>query len=403
MKYRARLQSVLSSTVNLTVVSLLALASTGCPGSVIIDGGGGGNGDGSGNGGSGSLEDGNQDESLTSNLGKTSGEPNGSFSTPVVAVFEDGEAKLQGTVSQVGDMDVYLLGSLSAGDLVTVDTDTDAVSSVLDVSVAVYDAEFRLVYNNDDRTAADLDAFMQWVLRNDSSSYYLVVTHSAFAGTGTFTGGYRVTINVSPGNTVPAPEGQLLLLDFDGGEVDSATLGRQTIVPFEAEAISLRYEGETQTMKDAIVESMRENFEGFDVTVMTTDDGLPGSGVEFSTIFLGGFDAQTFGIAESVDLYDVNRCDDAIIYTESFIPRQFSFNPSAEQLAIAIGNVTAHEAGHLLGLNHVDDDDALMDDVSPPDALLGDQDFMEAPVSDDIIPIGTQDAVLLLTDIVGLR
>ena len=42
-----------------------------------------------------------------------------------------------------------------------------------------------------------------------------------------------------------------------------------------------------------------------------------------------------------------------------------------------------------------------MDDQSPADAFLEDQEFMEAPLSGDIMPIGFQDAPLLLEEIVG--
>ena len=112
---------------------------------------------------------------------------------------------------------------------------------------------------------------------------------------------------------------------------------------------------------------------------------------------------MAFGIAETVDLYNVDYCDDAIIYTESFTPSVFTNLPSAEGMGVAIGNVAAHEAGHLLGLNHVDDDLALMDDRSAADAFLMDQEFMEAPLSRDIMPIGTQDSVMLLSEIVGMR
>jgi hypothetical protein len=69
---------------------------------------------------------------------------------------------------------------------------------------------------------------------------------------------------------------------------------------------------------------------------------------------------------------------------------------------LAIGNIVAHEAGHLLGLNHVTDPTALMDGVSPADTFVSDQDFKVAPLSDDILPIGNQDAPLLLSEIVGL-
>ena len=72
-------------------------------------------------------------------------------------------------------------------------------------------------------------------------------------------------------------------------------------------------------------------------------------------------------------------------------------------LGVAIGNIASHEAGHILGLNHVDDPTALMDAVSPADTFLQNQDFKTAPLSEQILPIGFQDALLLLAEIVGLR
>lgn len=399
------------------LIGVTVVGSAGCTG-VVIDGGGsgnnnggGGNGGGGSGGGSGACGatsstpvDGNCDTTLSSDRGKTFGEPNGEFSSAVFAIFDTGgQARLQGTVSVFEDLDVFALGPLARGTGITVDTDTSALGSNLDVSVALFDADFRLVNNNDDRAVTDLDALMDWVVYNDSDEYYLVVSHSAFAATGTFTGGYTVNVQLTADQPVPAPTPQTLLLNFDGATVTNVTSDVQQITPFDAGSISQSYAGMTESMKQDIVASVRENFEGFDIEIITSDDPPPAGGTQVSEMYLGGFSETTFGIAESVDLYNFNRCDDGIIFTESFSPRQFGFTPSAAALAVAIGNVTAHEAGHLLGLNHVDDDDALMDDVSPAAALLADQEFMSAPVSDDIIPIGFQDSVFLLSDIVGLR
>ena len=102
-----------------------------------------------------------------------------------------------------------------------------------------------------------------------------------------------------------------------------------------------------------------------------------------------------------MDIYNLDFCDDAVIFTESFSPQFFGQTPTAAELAVAIANVASHEAGHLLGLNHVSDDRALMDDVSPTDVLLNDQVFRESVLSPDIIPIGTQDSVLLLMETIG--
>jgi hypothetical protein len=102
-----------------------------------------------------------------------------------------------------------------------------------------------------------------------------------------------------------------------------------------------------------------------------------------------------------VDSYNIDACDDAIIFAESFSPDVFSFRLTAREMGIAIGNVASHEAGHLLGLNHVDDDLDLMDDRSLADAFLADQEFLDSDLSTDILPIGTQDSALLLFETLG--
>jgi hypothetical protein len=212
-----------------------------------------------------------------------------------------------------------------------------------------------------------------------------------------------VDIIKESGFDVPQPVAQTLLLDFDGGVVNSPVLGMMTIAPFDAADIAQLYEGETETIKDRIRDIFEQNYARFNVTILTSDDPPPAPGEAYSTISFGGFDPGAFGIADDVDLYNLDRCDDAIIFTESFSPAVFIGVPDAEELGTAIGNVGSHEAGHVLGLNHTDDDLDLMDDRSAADAFLQDQEFMEAPLSDDILPIGTQDGVFLLDEIVGER
>lgn len=349
------------------------------------------------------LTDGNQDASLMSPLGKTSNEPNDTFFDPIVAVFDaERIARLQGSVAVIGDLDVFRIGALSPGDRVVIDADTG--TSPLDVSVAIFDAAERLVANNDDRLGEPsrfLDSYVDWTVRHASDPYYLVVSHSAFATVGRRTGTYRIDVRVTTGFEAPPPVRQVLLLNFEGGEVDSPVLGSMTLAPLDAADISTVYRGQTQMLKESIREVMEQNLERFDVLVLTTGDAPPPVGTPFSTIYFGGFDRLAFGISENVDLNNADFCDDALIFSDSFEPGVFSFTPTLEELALAIGNVAAHEAGHLLGLNHVSNDRAIMDDQSATDAFIADQEFMEAPLSRDIMAIGTQDAVLLLNETVG--
>lgn len=387
---RAKTRSVL-------LTSALSLVLAGCPGA--IDGGGGGGG----GGGTSNPVDGNRDGTLTSPLGKTFGEPNGSFPQSIVAVFDsNGLARLEGTVASISDLDVFQLGPIAAGDHVVIDA--AASGSSLDVAVSLFDAGGRLVNTNDDRGGSGanfLDSIIDFVARHDGDPYYLVVGGSPFADRNTTTGGYSVDVTITPGAAVPPPKRQILVLDFDGAFVDSPVLGQVTVDPFDAAVISAIYGEDTQLIKDTILATFEQNYAAFNVTILTSDDPAPPAGTEFSSIYFGGFNRDAFGIAENVDLYNADFCDDALIFVETFSPHIFFVDPTATEMGIAIGNVGSHEAGHLLGLNHVDDDLDLMDDQSAPDAFIDDQEFMESPLSTDIMPIGTQDGVLLLDEIVG--
>lgn len=333
-------------------------------------------------------------------------EPNDTFEQASKVTFDQvGFSRFDGVVSSFGELDVYLLGALSSGEQIVIDVNT--TGSLLDVSVAVFDDQERLVFANDDRGGTSsrfLDSFVDLTVRHGGSSYYLVVTSSAFAPFGRETGSYFIDVQVTAGGVAPPPQGQILFLDFDGAVVDSPALESPGILdPFDAGDISRVYAGQTEMMKELIRSVMEQNFERFEIAIVTTDDPPLPSDIEVSVIFFGGFNPSAFGISEQVDLYNLDFCDDAVIFTDSFTPQLFFGTPPAAELAVAIGNVASHEAGHLLGLNHVSDDRALMDDQSAADILLDDQEFMEGPLSVDIMPIGTQDAVLLLFETVGPR
>ena len=76
-------------------------------------------------------------------------------------------------------------------------------------------------------------------------------------------------------------------------------------------------------------------------------------------------------------------------------------NPSADEIAQAIANVASHELGHLLGLNHTEDTDGVMDITASANRLMQDQDFLRSPLEQHVFTIGQQNARTLLFDAVG--
>ncbi len=349
--------------------------------------------------------DGNRDPTLSSMTGRTSGEPNDDFDESLLAVFDTrGRARLQGVIATADDVDVFDLGPLRAGDRIIVDLDTGGLRSRLDSMVGLFDANLNLFADNDD-TALSLDSFIDEIVRHDSEVYYLVVSRSAFSDSSGRSGAYRVDVEVISGHDVPPPRGQTVFLDFEGGRVDADNLGLAVVPPFDGGAINQRYEGETDIIKSSIVRTFAENFAGVNVTVTTSDDAeLPEP--PFTTVMFGGFSPpglDAFAVSERVDQFNRDAEEVAIIFTETFVPYVFSRPPTSDELGVAIGNIAAHEVGHLLGLNHVEDETALMDAVSPADAFLLDQEFRRAPLfAPELFPIGFQDALLLLSEIVGV-
>lgn len=351
-------------------------------------------------GGSGAIEDGNRDPNAVSPLGKTRGEPNDSFEDAIVAVYAGrGVARLQGSISVYGDFDVFNLGPMEPGDAVRVSA--DAVDSAVDICIALYDDQERLFVMDDD-SGGDYNAFVEQPVRHEGDPYYLVVYASPYAmGSESSVGAYEVMVNVTRGGDVPAPEGQVLYLGFDGAVLEVPSIPVTQVPAFRAGDISPVYAGQTESMKAGIIATVQENFEGLNVAIVTSDDeSLPDG--PMSCVYFGGSSNIAYGISEAVDTYNSDPDDVAVIFTESFRPRLFTRTPTMEEMAIAIGNIASHEAGHLLGLHHVTDAEDLMDEANPADTFLADQEFKESELSSNIAPLGTQDALLLLAEILGL-
>ena len=325
-------------------------------------------------------------------------EPNGTFSTanrPMAG--SDDQIVVRGTIDEAGDVDVFDLGAVHAGDVLRIHV--SALDDSLDAALAVFDDQGLLVIDNDDADfgAGILDPSVELTARRDGDPYYVAVTHSPAESS---TGAYELVVSVTPGGEVPEVARQTVLLDFDGGVASDPLVGMMTIGPFDAQAIDESFAGQTDAVKVLIVETVAQDFASVDVRVVTTDDDPPED--PFSTIFIGHFDFMAFGIAQAVDQYNSNPSDTAVVFADSFGPEVFGVLLTVQELGTAIGNVASHEIGHLLGLVHVVDPAALMDKDSPADSLLDDQAFIEAPLSPSVFPIGSQDSLLLLSEILGL-
>lgn len=296
-----------------------------------------------------------------------------------------------------GTPDVFDLGPVSPGDRVIVEV-VAASGSTIDPVIAVFDESESLFSISDDidADAGNYNSAINDVVTIASDRFFLAITKFFLDSTG---GSYNATVRIERGGTIETPAVQTLLLNFAGGTATILNEGTFNLDPFDAGDIDDAYAGQTTAVKKAIVDTVKENFSAFGVVVVTTDENPSLTPGTFSTIHFGAFSSTKFGVADDVDVGNLDYCDDGIIFTIGF-DNPFASKPSTTGIGVAIGNVAAHEAGHLLGLNHVADVSAIMDNTGTASTLLADQEFKTAPLSPSVFPIGNQDARALLNRVI---
>jgi len=318
-----------------------------------------------------------------------------SFNSATRLTIPDDEAFLvSGTLT---DAAVFDIGPVARGDRLRVTVEA-AARSTLDPVLAIFDDERELLSTNDDINLAvgNLNSAIDEIVSEPSDQLFIAIARFFLDNSG---GAYVASIQITRGGTFPTPPTQTLLLNFSGGQATIANEGTFNLDPFDAGDIDDAYDGETALIRETIIDVIEENFAGFGITIVSSADNpnlTPGT---FSTLHFGSFSPTKFGVADQVDIGNLDRCDDGIIFTEGF-DNPFALQPSPRGIAIAIGNVAAHEAGHLLGLNHVADVTALMDNTGSASTLLADQDFKSAVLSPSIFMFGNQNAVKLLNRVI---
>ena len=248
-------------------------------------------------------------------------------------------------------------------------------------------------------TTFDVPGFMDTIVQQSTGYYYLAVSHEVDEPV---LGAYRLDVTIMPGRgTLTA--GQTVLLAYDGGTLSRAVFGVLDVRPFDAAVIAPDYVGSGERIKEAILSTLQENYAGFDVTFVTTDDVRSPPVGEFSTLYFGSSHEALLGASVKVDAFNRDHSDDGVVFTESFVPELFGPAPTPEVLGAAMGNVASHELGHLLGLSHVRGDGILMDERANGPDLTADRNFGTAPISDSSYPVGEQNAAKLLAWTVGRR
>ena len=331
-------------------------------------------------------------------LAGTGGDPgvvdsknNGAFQTATaVSLGNDNATTFTGSLGSGDGVDIFNIGLLAVGDVVTLDVQT--TSGDLDPVAAVFDADEDMHAFNDDRSTdpPNLDPRLEVQIRGAAGEFFVAV--APFPNSGT-TGDYRVSIEVTRGGAADTNP-QTVLLNWAGGQnIVVENVGTFDLDPFDAADAGFST-GVTGELKDRIQTFVAERYQGYGLTLLNSDDN-PVPTTAHSTVYFGGRSLRAFAISEQIDVQNGDPSDNAIVFTESFRDA-FGATPTLSQMATAIGNTTAHEIGHLLGMVHTRECASLMDTTCGNSSILVEQTFMRAPLDASVFPVGYQDAVDLL-------
>ncbi len=305
-------------------------------------------------------------------------------------------ASLTGQLSSTGQVDVYDLGPVYAGDRIHVEV---YGSGALDAAVAVLDEDQNVLITNDDRSyyGGLIDPLAEALVQHASAKCYVAVSVSPLGNTA---GAYTLEVLLTEDPVPAPPETQHVYLNFEGA--DEVVIGGRPAVDvpvFDAASIDAAFAGHTDEIIDLMLSKVRADYTGLNVVFHSSREDPPPA-EPYSTLHFGQFDAELLGVAENVDEFNLDTEQQAIIFADTF--GAFSVaNPSVEEIAQALANVASHETGHLLGLYHCADPREVMDVTATLRQMLADQSFSRAPLHAEYFPVGYQDAVQVLIENVG--
>jgi hypothetical protein len=328
---------------------------------------------------------------------------NNGFSGAVPVTLTSGQAVvIEGEIADTEDVDVYDLGSLPAGTQITVDV---TAQSTLDTQITLFDESQALIDFNDDRNidAGEQDPKIDHVLRFNVQQAYLAIEQDFVAklNGNASVGRYSIAITTTPGQEIPPVRLQNLVVNFDGASsVTIEDYYSGSLPPFDPYLIDPSYEQQRDAMITLIMDAVRKDYEGFGVQVYrSSDPDVPWPDV--TVVHVGGANPDLYGIANTVDDYNADLQEEAIVYAETFAYLIRSGDvPTTQEMSQAIANVITHESGHLLGLHHTMlNPGEIMQTTSTSPELLLDEAFGVARL--DYHALGNQDAIKRLFYTVG--
>ncbi len=305
---------------------------------------------------------------------------------------------ISGTIVSPDQVDTYEVGELLAGDELKVEV--VAGDKGFDPALGIFDENQDCMFVNDDRQYYNrqTNPYAYFIVRADTSQCYVVVSASVRSDT---VGKYQLQITRTPGTPAANPSSQLVYVNFEGA--DNVVIGRRDPVdvpPFSGDMIDAQFSGDTEELIDLVIERMRENYSLLNVEIICSRDQAKPS-QPHTTLHLGSYNPALLGIADSIDSFNADSTQQAVIFVDTF-SAFMSQEPTLQEIAYAIANVASHELGHLLGLHHTADSSGIMDTTASLRQMLLPQTFNRSPLnSGDTFLVGHQNALRTLLQNVG--
>lgn len=322
---------------------------------------------------------------------------NDSFdSSEFLALPSNGKVITYSDLASPSDVDVFDLGPVVAGDrlILLVNAEGD-----LDPTAALFDADGHSMIVNDDRNyfGGDWDSYIDAVVSRDTEHCYVAVASSVKSSTA---GGYSLEFDRIQGSGTTTPSSQVIYLNFAGAA--NVAIGPRdpvNVPAFEQSTIAQSWPNQIDELIELVVSRIRTDFDGLDVVIRSSHEQSAPT-TTYSVIHFGAYDPALLGVAENVDEFNELKSQPAIVFVDTF-SAFVSLDPTIEEMAQSLANVGSHEIGHLLGLNHTADPRGIMDISASLQELLGNQAFSTSPLDYAVFPIGAQDAIKLLVEVVG--
>lgn len=310
-------------------------------------------------------------------------------------------------VAPTFDRQIFDIGPMSAGDRIrisflnlpgyqqTVNDPSQNVNSPTP-SVIILNASEDLFAWYDGNTFLTPGARLA-VTRSSSSHFFVVDT------------GTSVDIQIFRAAGVSART-QRIFLDFRGrSEVAVGGLPALNIPALSGPGLNPAYStADTAIIRSAITAEMRRLYGRWNVEIVSSDEGQPPT-PPYQTLYFGGRNPTLLGIADYIDPRNETLTGSGLVFANE-IANEFSSRDSTF-VGRYIGMVAAHEAGHLLGLRHVENPLDIMDATTGNYLNMGNidetVDFLASPLlGREVGPngtIGIQDAQALFDELIGRR